>query len=359
MASDFVLGIDSSTQSTKALLVDAATGEVVAQQSAPHPDGTSVDPRAWLEAFDQAIEQFELAIGAGAPESVPWWLSYDRADAARLHAEVSGDPERRVGVVTSLHELAASTDDPEERLTALCLAGLALLEFDQPSEAAGVLGAALQDDDGYFWGHGLLGRAHALVSDGPNAIAELRIAANPEADAGTRLDATVGLEVLGVPLPVVPPDGSDEPTDTAVESAEAIVSARMTRASALERFGAFAMATDEYRRAVAEQPSSAAAKNGLAWHLVDRVGTPEAIDEAIMLAEAAGELEQADDRAKGNYLDTLGWALFLKGEFDRAAEALSRAVRLSPFDFEIRLHELRARGRASAPATPQDGSPAP
>ncbi|KAA1399572.1 xylulokinase [Aeromicrobium ginsengisoli] len=54
MASDLVLGIDSSTQSTKALLVDAATGEVVAQQSAPHPDGTSVDPRAWLEAFDQA-----------------------------------------------------------------------------------------------------------------------------------------------------------------------------------------------------------------------------------------------------------------------------------------------------------------
>ncbi|WP_332662738.1 xylulokinase [Aeromicrobium sp.] len=54
MASDFVLGIDSSTQSTKALLVDAATGEVVAQQSAAHPDGTSVDPRAWLEAFDQA-----------------------------------------------------------------------------------------------------------------------------------------------------------------------------------------------------------------------------------------------------------------------------------------------------------------
>jgi xylulokinase len=54
MASDFVLGVDSSTQSTKALLVDAATGEVVAQQSAPHPDGTSVDPRAWLDAFDLA-----------------------------------------------------------------------------------------------------------------------------------------------------------------------------------------------------------------------------------------------------------------------------------------------------------------
>lgn len=56
MAADLVLGIDSSTQSTKALLVDATTGEIVAQQSAPHPDGTAVDPRAWLDAFDQASE---------------------------------------------------------------------------------------------------------------------------------------------------------------------------------------------------------------------------------------------------------------------------------------------------------------
>ncbi|AWB92157.1 xylulokinase [Aeromicrobium chenweiae] len=56
MASDLVLGVDSSTQSTKAVLVDAATGEVVAQQSAKHPNGTSVDPRAWLEAFDRATD---------------------------------------------------------------------------------------------------------------------------------------------------------------------------------------------------------------------------------------------------------------------------------------------------------------
>ncbi|AXT84835.1 xylulokinase [Aeromicrobium sp. A1-2] len=51
-----VLGVDSSTQSTKALLVDAATGRVVAQQSARHPQGTSVDPRAWLDAFDAATD---------------------------------------------------------------------------------------------------------------------------------------------------------------------------------------------------------------------------------------------------------------------------------------------------------------
>ena len=49
-----VLGVDSSTQSTKALLVDADDGTVVGQGSAPHPGGTEVDPRAWLAAVDAA-----------------------------------------------------------------------------------------------------------------------------------------------------------------------------------------------------------------------------------------------------------------------------------------------------------------
>ncbi|WP_312856058.1 FGGY family carbohydrate kinase [Nocardioides stalactiti] len=46
--------MDSSTQSTKAVLVDADDGTVVAQRSAPHPPGTEVDPGAWLDAVDAA-----------------------------------------------------------------------------------------------------------------------------------------------------------------------------------------------------------------------------------------------------------------------------------------------------------------
>ena len=49
-----VLGIDSSTQSTKALLVDAESGEVLEERRATHPDGTEVDPRTWLDAVDEA-----------------------------------------------------------------------------------------------------------------------------------------------------------------------------------------------------------------------------------------------------------------------------------------------------------------
>jgi xylulokinase len=52
--SSLVLGIDSSTQSTKAVLVDAADGAVVEQRTAAHPPGTSVDPRAWIAALEEA-----------------------------------------------------------------------------------------------------------------------------------------------------------------------------------------------------------------------------------------------------------------------------------------------------------------
>ncbi|TWH04850.1 xylulokinase [Nocardioides sp. J9] len=64
-----VLGVDSSTQSTKAVLVDAADGTVVAQQTAPHPPGTEVDPRAWLGALELAtdglLEQADAVAVAG------------------------------------------------------------------------------------------------------------------------------------------------------------------------------------------------------------------------------------------------------------------------------------------------------
>ena len=49
-----VAGVDSSTQSTKVVVCDAATGAVVRQASAPHPEGTEVHPRAWDDALAAA-----------------------------------------------------------------------------------------------------------------------------------------------------------------------------------------------------------------------------------------------------------------------------------------------------------------
>ena len=61
-----MLGIDSSTQSTKALLVDADDGTVVEQATAPHPAGTEVDPRAWLSAADDVTSGLLDRAGAVA-----------------------------------------------------------------------------------------------------------------------------------------------------------------------------------------------------------------------------------------------------------------------------------------------------
>jgi xylulokinase len=108
MAADLVLGIDSSTQSTKAVLVDASDGRVVAQQSAPHPTGTAVDPRAWLDAFDQATDGLlprasAISIGgqqhgmvaldrAGEPvhDALLWNDTRSSAAAVDLVAELGG-----------------------------------------------------------------------------------------------------------------------------------------------------------------------------------------------------------------------------------------------------------------------------
>src|ERR1700710_951536 len=66
-----VAGIDSSTQSTKVLLVRASDGKVVDQGSAPHPGGTEVHPAAWWDALQQAgsgLLERASAIGVGGQQ---------------------------------------------------------------------------------------------------------------------------------------------------------------------------------------------------------------------------------------------------------------------------------------------------
>ena len=79
-----VAGVDSSTQATKVVVCDAANGEVIRQASAPHPDGTQVDPTAWDEALQQACAD-SLLDGVSA-----------LAVGGQQHGMVVLDEERRV-----------------------------------------------------------------------------------------------------------------------------------------------------------------------------------------------------------------------------------------------------------------------
>jgi xylulokinase len=62
-----VMGVDSSTQSCKVVVVDAASGSVVRTGRAAHPDGTAVDPEAWWRALNAAIAD------AGGMDDVDAW----------------------------------------------------------------------------------------------------------------------------------------------------------------------------------------------------------------------------------------------------------------------------------------------
>lgn len=82
-----VLGIDSSTQSTKALVTDADTGAVVGEGRAAHPDGTEVEPIAWWRACRSAIA--EATRGLSEPVAA-------MAVAGQQHGLVTLDPAREV-----------------------------------------------------------------------------------------------------------------------------------------------------------------------------------------------------------------------------------------------------------------------
>lgn len=145
-----VAGIDSSTQSCKVLVCDAETGEIVRSASAPHPDGTEVDPQHWWDALQAAISAAGglddlAAISVGAQQhgmvcldaagtvvrDALLWNDTRSSDAAEaLVAELGGAAEwaRRVGVVpvaaitaSKLRWLADAEPAHADATAAVCL----------------------------------------------------------------------------------------------------------------------------------------------------------------------------------------------------------------------------------------------
>lgn len=53
---NLVAGVDTSTQSCKVLVFDADSGEIIRTGSAPHPEGTEVNPESWWDACRKAAK---------------------------------------------------------------------------------------------------------------------------------------------------------------------------------------------------------------------------------------------------------------------------------------------------------------
>jgi xylulokinase len=143
-----VAGVDSSTQSTKVLVVDSDTGEVVRQGAAPHPTGTEVDPAAWQEAFTVACaddlladvaaisvagqQHGMVALDAGGAVVRPALLWNDTRSAPDAHDLVAelGGPERWATLTGSV---------PVASFTVTKLRWLARVEPQNASRVASVV----------------------------------------------------------------------------------------------------------------------------------------------------------------------------------------------------------------------------
>ncbi len=145
-----VAGVDSSTQSCKVVIRDAETGALLRHGSAPHPDGTEVDPQAWLHALEVAVaaagglgDVAALAVGgqqhgmvcldsAGevVRDALLWNDTRSASAAADLVAEMGGgqawaDAIGSVPVasftITKLRWLATNEPESMARTASVCL----------------------------------------------------------------------------------------------------------------------------------------------------------------------------------------------------------------------------------------------
>jgi xylulokinase len=145
-----VIGIDSGTQSVKALVVDLGTGEVVAQGRAPHTGETVQDPGMWWTALVAAVREAIRAAGPGIEARAisvdgqqhgfvtldadrqpvmpaPLWNNTDSApDADRLNglADFATETGTRLVAsitVTKLAHLARTRPDLLAHVAAVCL----------------------------------------------------------------------------------------------------------------------------------------------------------------------------------------------------------------------------------------------
>lgn len=146
-----VAGVDSSTQSCKVVIRDAETGALVRSGRARHPDGTEVDPAAWWEALQAAIDQAGglddvAAVSVGGQQhgmvcldehgevvrpALLWNDTRSAAAAADLVAELPGGAQawaEAIGsvpvasfTVTKLRWLAQHEPDNAARTATVCL----------------------------------------------------------------------------------------------------------------------------------------------------------------------------------------------------------------------------------------------
>ena len=103
------------------------------------------------------------------------------------------------------------------------------------------------------------------------------------------------------------------------------------RGAALERAKRYAAAEAAFRDALGRDPLHAPTLNYFGYMLADR---GERLDEAVSLVERALEI----DPGNPSYLDSLGWAWYQKGDYERAKQYLVPAAERLPRNSVVQDH---------------------
>ena len=120
MTRTLVAGVDTSTQSCKVRVTDAETGEMVRFGQAKHPNGTSVDPKYWWDAFLEASQQAgglddveALAVGGQQHGMVILDQQGNVIRDAMLWNDVSSAPQA-AALIEKMGEAPAEEGEPED-----------------------------------------------------------------------------------------------------------------------------------------------------------------------------------------------------------------------------------------------------
>ncbi|NUT71067.1 xylulokinase [Pseudarthrobacter sp. C4D7] len=182
-----VAGIDSSTQSCKVVIRDAATGALVRQGRAPHPDGTEVHPDHWWTALQKAAADAGglddvSAVSVGGQQHGMVCLD---SDGEVIRPALLWNDTRSAGAATELINNAGGGDPAAGAeywahatgtvpVASLTLTKLRWLAENEPENAARVAAVCLPHDwltwrlAGYGLGSGSEGLA-ALATDRSDA----------------------------------------------------------------------------------------------------------------------------------------------------------------------------------------------
>lgn len=253
-----------------------------------------------LDAYDWAADAFERVLRSLEPPDVSRAnVLAERGEAFRVWGDLLHDKtalERALRDYQEAQQIGG--DDPELRWVSGGVGGV-LLGLGRPDEARAAFDRALQFEPASVWS--LVGRGKVHLMQSRSEGAELDFMAAEAASDQTLEDG--GWSAVGRGLALERMGKATEASAAYLRALGPSADGRayLRRAALFEDYGtseAIRLAETDYRAAIAADPHSADAYNGLAWLFADKSPTEAHLTEALALAERSTDLSPPGARGR-------------------------------------------------------------